>query len=102
MWNDSIQLINSYKFGIEQAWKTGKKGKRAILHFLQVWSLLFNPISNLSLLLPTTHPVYITAQNNFIPKLKIMPIPFIFSCDSITSKNNEEGEYGDFREKNNV
>ena len=47
-------------------------------------------------------PVYISPETHFIPKLKIMPIPFIFSCDSITSKNNEEGEYGDFREKNNV
>lgn len=67
--------------------KSEDRGKNAILPFcsFDYYSGNFQSFSHSS-----SFPVYISSETHFIPKLKIMPIPFIFPCDSITSKTNEE------------
>lgn len=94
MWNYSI-LENNNKFGHDKASKWCEEAKKDIMPF----SMFYYYLIQCWIFLSFSHPVHISPETNFIWKLKIMPMPFIFSCDSITSEKNEEERIWWFSER---
>lgn len=97
MWSYRIQEDNKNKFGDEQAGKWGKEARKPFCLSACLIIIIQSDFQSVSP--PPSLPVYISPETHFIPKLKIMPIPFIFSCDSITSKKNEEERIWWFSER---